>query len=879
MIGYCPHCRHPVPATRGDAIEYQCSACGTAIALGDDETKVPDSPLQNLTPPIVPGNTPPNTIDASPALVDSGRRRPLPRDFGDYELLEEIGHGGMGVVYKARHIPLDRILALKMIRAAEFASSSDVQRFHVEAAAAARLDHPNIVAVHEFGEIAGQHFFTMGFVEGGSLQQKLQDGPLSSRDSARLLKTIAEAVQYAHQRGIVHRDLKPSNVVLDRDGKPRVTDFGLAKRIEADSQLTETGQILGTPSYMPPEQTRGEAVGPQDGGGPTHPSGVGPHSDVYSLGAILYTTLTGRPPFQGATPIETIRQVQDREPELPRRLRPDVDRDLETICMKCLEKTPALRYGTAAELAAELDRFLKHEPVLARRASPWRRAKKWVRRHPMATAIAALAVTACVVVAGLVVYIQGLQREQANLAALLDEVMRLRDNVRITDLEEPGNDALLGDDRRKSLEASLKRFAGLVPLLQAQWKTAGDRDEVEAALAACLLRVGALRITLGRRGAEDPLKAARTAFEQLHRRNPANLDHLRGFIASNYNLGETLGAKRDYNGALRYFDEALGKVTPAIRKTDAGTVARLYLDQGVTNAHLNRLSVAETSLSQAESLLSKLKDSSPDDPLVKSRLGRAQFALGLLCVRTGRYPAAKTHYDDAIAAQQFLVRRYGSGKTSIFRRELIHSLTNRGQLLWQLQDLPAAEQSLKQAVEEARFLVKVRPLNLTYGELARATYHFASFLFAQRRFPEAKQQLKDALTAFAKMKDDKDAADLPRLHKEARIALMKLHLNDGEHAAAFKLIQLLSHNMPNQATEYVFGATFCARCANLAMADNNLNEAQRTQAVDEYARQAASLLKAASKLRYAMFEQLFQQMDWKTLRGRPEFQAFLKKTK
>ncbi len=283
------------------------------------------------------------------------RFMPPERFFGDYELLVEVARGGMGVVYRARQITLNRTVALKMILAGKLADPDDVQRFRTEAEAAARLSHPNIVAVHEVGEIQGQHFFSMEFIEGSSLAQRLSGGPLPGRDAARYVRQIARAVHYAHRQGILHRDLKPSNIMLDREDEPHITDFGLAKRLgDHDSGQTRSGAILGTPSYMAPEQAQGRV------------HELGPACDIYALGAILYELLTGRPPFRAETPLDTVMQVINNEPVPPRLLNANVDKDLETICYKCLEKDPARRYETAEVLAQDLQNYLDGNVISAR---------------------------------------------------------------------------------------------------------------------------------------------------------------------------------------------------------------------------------------------------------------------------------------------------------------------------------------------------------------------------------------------------------------------------------------------------------------------------------------------------------------------------------
>jgi WD40 repeat protein/tRNA A-37 threonylcarbamoyl transferase component Bud32 len=308
------------------------------------------------------------------------------RSFGDYKILTEIARGGMGVVYKARQLSLNRTVALKMIKAGELASDEEVTRFRNEAQAAATLDHPHIVPVFEVGEQDGLYFFSMGFVDGDSLSELLREDLLPPRQAATLIRQVAEAIHYAHQQKVVHRDIKPGNILIDSKGEPRVTDFGLAKQVDSGQDLTTTGQVLGTPNFMAPEQAKGQ-------------TDVGPAADVYALGAVLYNALTGRPPFQSDSGIETIRQVIDDDPVSLRILNAKVDRDLETICLKCLEKDAAQRYKSAADLADDLRRWLSNESVFARRATVWERTVKWIRRRP-AVAAATLASIVAVLALG-----------------------------------------------------------------------------------------------------------------------------------------------------------------------------------------------------------------------------------------------------------------------------------------------------------------------------------------------------------------------------------------------------------------------------------------------------------------------------------------------
>ncbi len=350
---FCPRCRNPLAT---DAPAGLCPGCLFELAL-EPSTAVPDVPYDS--DPTLPAFDP-------VAAAGPGARH----TFGDYELLQEIARGGMGVVYKARQLSLNRVVALKMMLPSLLASATAAPRFRAEAEAAANLQHPNIVAIHEVGEHEGRLYFSMDYIEGQSLAALVRDHPLPEETAARHVKTAAEAIHYAHRQGFLHRDLKPSNILIDEANQPRITDFGLAKRMDSDSGLTITGAVLGTPSYMSPEQAAGK--GDQ----------VGPASEVYSLGAILYELLTGRPPFQAATPLDTVLLVLNSEPVSPRLLAPKLNRDLETICLKCLEKEGRRRYQSAQELADDLDRYLNGKPILARPINRAHRAWRWCRRNP-----------------------------------------------------------------------------------------------------------------------------------------------------------------------------------------------------------------------------------------------------------------------------------------------------------------------------------------------------------------------------------------------------------------------------------------------------------------------------------------------------------------
>jgi len=381
--------------------------------------------------------------------------------FGDYELLEVVARGGMGIVYKARQVTLNRVVALKMIRTGEFAGPGEVRRFLQEAEAAGTLNHPNIVPIYEVGEHSGQHYYAMRLVEGNSLADRMADfavpGAVSKAEirsrqtrAAGLIGTIARAVVHAHQRGILHRDLKPANILLDQNGEPHVTDFGLARRIDQDSSLTATGAALGTPSYMAPEQT---------GGGQP----ITTQTDVYGLGAVMYEVLTGRPPFKGKDVVDTMAQVRKKEPVRPRTVCPAVDRDLETICLTCLAKDPARRYSSTEAFADDLERWLVGKPIWARPTRPTERLAKWARRRPTAAALVASLILGTVALAGTGVY----------FTSKLDQKRQ--------DAEMDRDRAKVSEDEAKKREAETKEQLDLTQraLLTAQLLRVGqlaDRD-------------------------------------------------------------------------------------------------------------------------------------------------------------------------------------------------------------------------------------------------------------------------------------------------------------------------------------------------------------------------------------------------------------------
>ena len=361
-----------------DAPEGLCTACLFETGLD----LLAAASVAGVADPGRPASPRPATASSDANAAPHVEKVPRPAktlaNFGDYELLEEIGRGGQGVVYRARQKSLNRTVALKVIGLGHWATQAHLKRFRLEAEAAASLEHPGIVPIHEVGERDGSCYFSMKFVEGGQLDAVAKREPMPIRRAVELIAKLARTVHYAHEHGILHRDIKPGNILLDQEGEPHLTDFGLARLVETESTVTRTLEALGTPSYMAPEQAIGNNAQ------------LTAATDVYGLGAVFYQLLTGHPPFAGGTTYETIRLLLDTEPRQPRLWNPKSDRDLSTICLKCLEKDPKRRYSSALALAEDLERWLKHEPIRAHRTGVFTHARKWVRRNLSVAAMAAM---------------------------------------------------------------------------------------------------------------------------------------------------------------------------------------------------------------------------------------------------------------------------------------------------------------------------------------------------------------------------------------------------------------------------------------------------------------------------------------------------------
>jgi eukaryotic-like serine/threonine-protein kinase len=593
-------------------------------------------------------------LEAAPKPITKGA------SFGHYELLEPIAKGGMGIVYKARQRSLNRIVAIKMILAGQFADEDDVGRFYAEAEAAAALSHPNIVAIHEIGEVSGQHFFSMDYIEGQSLSGLIAENPVPPRRAAELMITISETMEFAHENGVVHRDLKPANVLLDKRQRPLITDFGLAKQVNtSQSQRTMAGSIVGTPSYMPPEQAAGRL------------DQVGAWSDLYSLGAILYELITGRPPFRASSPFETIRQVLETEPPSPRVLNPSVPKDLETICVKCLQKERTRRYGSAQELADELKRFLRGEPIQARPISQVARFWRLCKRYPITSSAIATAVV--FFIAASVILAVAYVRTAAALAQAEASFVE-QNEVIDTFLTTVGEKTLANLPGGQKVQKQLLDDA--LVYNERFLKQRGNDPRVANEVARSLYRVAKISMTLGRYDeALEPLNAAKAMQEPLLAKNPNDLKKLRALGDTLTELGQIWVRKNDYDAASALYIEAAkirGRLAAAASDSlpEKPEYQRLH-----ANAHMNaglvafkraqanpqeteaaeQLREARRQYQEAQKIRLSLLQADPQNLKVRRDLGKGYFNLGILArVELDIEEEIKSYQDAATAFEEVL---------------------------------------------------------------------------------------------------------------------------------------------------------------------------------------------------------------------------------
>jgi tetratricopeptide (TPR) repeat protein/predicted Ser/Thr protein kinase len=705
------------------------------------------------------------------ARLDHQRPRPTPlrASVPGYEILGELGRGGMGVVYKARQKGLNRLVALKMILSGGHASSGDLARFRLEAEAVAKLKHPNIVQIYEIGEHFGQPYFSLEFVDGGSLDKKLAGTPQPAAQAAGWVETMARAMHEAHKEGIIHRDLKPANVLLTGDGVPKIMDFGLAKRIdEGDSGQTRTGAIMGTPSYMAPEQAEGRI------------KELGPATDIYSLGAILYDLITGRPPFRGETVMDTLQLVVSAEPVSPVRLHPKVPRDLETICLKCLQKEPAKRYPTSWALAEDLRRFLDGRPIEARPVGALERAWKWAKRRPAAAALAAVsaAVVVALVVGGLWFgqheYRQRLEADrlmnvaQANEAEALKQEKNARDEQARAERERRRADQNFVEarqavdemltrvgDRDLANEPRLERvrrdlLIKALTLYQGFVKEQDADPEVRRETARAYRRVGDIQYLLGDfPAAAAAYQSSQGLFEQLAAQFKAKPEYRLELAQVHARRSVMLQGRGDNPGAEKAATQALKIRTELVAAHPKNRFFRHDLASSFNNLGLLRLPFpgrrpqAVQDFEKAIALFDKLAKEFPDEPKYVLELAKACSNLGGVLTHMSRFADAEKAFLPAVADLNELVKKYPN--ESDFTRELGQAYSNLG-VMHQLNRKPAkAREVYEQAVTLFTDLKNRFPNTPDYRQQLAFSYNnLGNLHHEQKQYPDAVANMEKA---------------------------------------------------------------------------------------------------------------------------------------
>ncbi len=709
-----------------------------------------------------------------------------PAMVAGYEILGVLGRGTMGVVYKARQRGLDRVVALKMIRAAEHSGPADLVRFRAEAVALARLHHPNIVQIYEVSEDRGHPFFSLEYVDGGSLARKIGGVPQPPGEAAPLVRLLADAMESAHHRGIVHRDLKPANVLLTAAGEPKITDFGLVKRLADDAGQTQSGSIVGSPGYMAPEQAEGRN------------REVGPLADVYGLGAILYHLLTGRPPFRAASVLDTLQQVRAQEPIPPSQFQPELPRDLETICLKCLQKDPAKRYATAGELAADLRRFGTGEAIRARPVGRVERLWRWSRRNPRVATLSG--VVALLVVAWSITSTWLYRKARANERAAIRAAAGARENEILArnNAEEARRNAGLArtnEDLAKRREAIVRAtaqdaFNGTIRLgeqvlrrlqarhdparIPAEWSRLRDdlgsmlekelvpiANRIEGqgltpfGLAAMHQALGDLLRRSGRgEEARRQFRRATELIDLVARAQPDNDVARANLGVMHQRLGETaLELDGDAQVALGEFRRAWDLQDRIAREPRSGNYSKSDNHRLLSHAAL-KLGLAELSLGHPAEARAHFQTAwenrkawtqlEPQDVMARSYLSEAELWQGVASSRLDRWPESRQHLEEAIRICDELVHRF-AGEPG-FKADLAAIYAAYGDALLRRGDDKEAEKALRRSLQHAESALaqdpgepRVRP------EMAAADDGLAAIALRARREAEAQRLFQASL--------------------------------------------------------------------------------------------------------------------------------------
>jgi tetratricopeptide (TPR) repeat protein len=837
-------------------------------------------------------------VDATKVTLGLPPAAPTWPDIPGYVITELLGQGGMGSVYRARHLRLGRMVALKTI-AGDHASGPRLARFQAEAQALARLHHPHVVQIYEVSESKGLPYFAMEFLEGGGLDRKLAGTPQPPKDAARTVEVLARAIHDAHEHGIVHRDLKPANVLLTHDGEPKISDFGLVKRLQDDTAQTRTGDILGTPLYMAPEQVAGSS------------SAIGPCTDIYALGAILYEMLTGRPPFRGTTTVETFELTRSAEPVSPRRLQPGVPRDLETICLKCLEKPPDKRYASARALADDLARFLVNRPIAARRAGLAYRLGKWARRRPAVAALVAVVLVAALGTAGLGIWYNAGLRSAAQRA---DERSRLARGV-VDDMytkvaeewliDEPFKDPL----RQEFLEKAMHLYKEFV-------REEGNDPRVVRESALAHFRLGQIHRILNRHAAaQEEYRQAIVLQKSLYDRFRDDPQYRQDLANSHNWLGELLResggaltqAEAHYNTA-REFQEGLMAEFPGdpVYRQEA---ARSHYNLGIVYIDLPREKLAREHLKEALDLLTTLHQDFPDVRSYHHELARCLINHGVLFKNSDPEQAR----DDYKRAIDHLTKLQAAARfRAVYRSDLASVRQNLGNLLDKEGQSAGALRELEQAQELLADLAHDFPTRPGYKEkLANCCNSLASvragatdFTEAQKNWGRAKALLEQLVSDYPTVPDyhyrlgitlgnlgwlRSKKEDLPaaRQHLEKAIehlrsalasnannpeylqalrnqyqSLAETSVQLGDHAAAARAAAALAEVFKDRPQDLYYAACFLARCAPLAAQDQKLPDtAARDLCAKEYVHQSLLMLRKAAHERAGVVQRLSNEKE------------------
>jgi serine/threonine protein kinase len=802
--------------------------------------------------------------------TETPARRSEARWFGDYELLGVIAEGGMGVVYRARHRKLQHLAALKVLLSGRFARPSDLQRFRNEAETIAALDHPNIVPVYEIGERDGQLFLALRLLA-GTLNDRLT--PESDpRDVAAVMVTVARAVHHAHQRGILHRDLKPSNILLDEHGQPHVADFGLARRLEGDSGLTQTGAIVGTPSYMAPEQT---VAGRRP---------LTTAADVYGLGGILYSLLTGKPPFQGKDIFDTMAQVRERAPESPARRNPRVSRDLATICLKCLEKEPARRYASAQDLADDLTRFLHNEPTRARPAGPVRRLTSWVRRRPALASL--VAVTGLFLVAFLTsLLVHNIQlkaavkrasdneetaRQQQRLAA--ENYRQARDTINkmLARLEGRGMAEI-----PRLIELTQNQLEDALAFYQRALEALDDPDpEVRRDTAVAYSRAAHIQHVLAR---DD---AARANFQRAiglleglpsEMRDTSRTRHL--LIGCYSGLGGVAQAENHWDEAAQHYGAGLRESERAVADLpgDANALSRqaeCEHNLGTVAQCTDHLKEAETHYDRAAQIRTQLSHDHPDHAGYSGGLAQSLINLAAIYQRTNRIPQAYEAYAKVESLLTPLIQRYPD--TVDLSLSLAGAYCNWSYLLANDRRNEDALRVLGKAVDCAEGVLVKEP----------------NYQFARKDAYNAhgtRAQLYEGLGRYAEAIPDWDRVVELDCKPDAWVqrGLRATALaRAGNHVRAMAEVTSLEGRSEVTADGLYHLATVCAQAVDSVQADTSLSPADRARLIERHGSHGVDLLRKLDEQGYFKdgLHALKLRFDplLKSLRNRDDFQKLLK---